>query len=304
MKENRWMNNTTNDIYGVPLLDNLHDLFPEILYDSSIFPHNDTDGFGRMLSWIRYRISHLYPQTFNRARQNYAQNMATGRREDYDEWVWLRALRNTTVPNQRRNVINTYPSMSPLQASLNTGYWGGQTPATIYNSNSMNEEPRVETPAPRIHVANSLNTIVQNTLLEELLGGILAPGRGRTMNSFWRFYDAVPIVPTTAEINAGSQILESSGVAADAICAVCQDHDSPRDISGNTNLSNGWRLLVNCQHKFHKDCIDRWFEGHVVCPVCRADIRIQPTQSTPAGHSEAESQAIAALSSLGSQTGQ
>jgi hypothetical protein len=231
--------------------------------------------------------------------------MATGRREDYDEWVWLRALRNTTVPSQRRNVINTYPSMSPLQASLNTGYWGGQSPATIYNSNSMQEDRHVETPAQRNRSTHALNTIVQNTLLEELLGGILAPGQGRTMGSFWRFYDAVPVVPTPAEINVGSQILESSAVAADAICAICQDHDSPRDVSGNTNVNStsGWRLLVNCQHTFHKDCIDRWFEGHVVCPVCRADIRIQPTQPMQSGHSEAETQAIAALSSLGSNTG-
>jgi hypothetical protein len=106
--------------------------------------------------------------------------------------------------------------------------------------------------------------------MDEIIGGLIPTGVPN------RFYDAVPIVPNAAEIAAASRVLESTGVAADTICTICQEHDSPRDISGTVNPSNGWRLLTNCTHTFHKDCIDRWFEAHAVCPICRADIRVRP----------------------------
>ena len=304
-----------HNIYGIPLLDNIHMLFPEILYDSTLFSHDETDEFGRILSWIRFRLSHLYPQTFNRARQNYAQNMARDRREDYDEWMWLRNRRELS-PQQI--LMQRLPTMSSLQASLNTGFWGGEIRPvnTIYrhnnhtnynnnhnhnhNTNEMDDNMgAVPNTTRNVNSRGSvdINNLLQNALIDEIIGGLLVP-RATTRNTggLWRFFDSVPIVPTPAEIAAGSRILESSTVAADTICAVCQDHDSPRDISGTVNVSYGWRILNSCNHIFHRECIDRWFEGHVVCPVCRADIRDRPNSQTSSGHSVAESVAESALS--------
>ena len=28
-----------------------------------------------------------------------------------------------------------------------------------------------------------------------------------------------------------------------------------------------------CLHKFHKNCIYRWFDSHTTCPMCRYDVR-------------------------------
>ncbi|KAF3671086.1 E3 ubiquitin-protein ligase ATL41 [Capsicum annuum] len=31
------------------------------------------------------------------------------------------------------------------------------------------------------------------------------------------------------------------------------------------------RILANCKHSFHVGCIDKWFDCHSTCPVCRAE---------------------------------
>jgi len=36
------------------------------------------------------------------------------------------------------------------------------------------------------------------------------------------------------------------------------------------------RLLPNCKHSFHVDCIDMWFRSHSTCPICRTGA--QPKQ--------------------------
>jgi len=33
------------------------------------------------------------------------------------------------------------------------------------------------------------------------------------------------------------------------------------------------RLLPNCKHSFHVDCIDMWFHSHSTCPICRTGAR-------------------------------
>ncbi|GLJ09593.1 hypothetical protein SUGI_0112470 [Cryptomeria japonica] len=33
------------------------------------------------------------------------------------------------------------------------------------------------------------------------------------------------------------------------------------------------RILPACNHSFHVDCIDRWFESQSTCPICRAPAR-------------------------------
>lgn len=276
------MNNNTNSnsVYGVGFLDELHEVFPELLYDNTLFPHEDTNSFGRMLSWVRFRLANLYPQTFNRARQSYAQNTAQERRDDYDEWIWLRAVREAPVLRTPPRVMRTYPAMSPLQASLNSG-WGGEPRNTIYHhhDNRMDEDMI----QPRVRITSAVNNVLRNTLFDELVGSLLIPQTNPAgVRALWAsFYDPVPVNPTAAEIEAGSQAVESSSVAADAICTVCQEHDSPRDSAVATN---GWRRLINCGHMFHRDCIDRWFREHVVCPVCRADIRTAPVPAAPTAH--------------------
>ncbi|CAN6295171.1 unnamed protein product [Urochloa humidicola] len=44
-------------------------------------------------------------------------------------------------------------------------------------------------------------------------------------------------------------------------CAVC--------ISELRDGDTG-RVLPRCGHRFHAECVDRWFRSHATCPLCRA----------------------------------
>ncbi|KAL5212904.1 hypothetical protein ABZP36_023751 [Zizania latifolia] len=75
---------------------------------------------------------------------------------------------------------------------------------------------------------------------------------------------AIPIVPYLEVRKHRSGQLE---------CAVCLTaFDDGDDL----------RLLKQCSHAFHPDCIDPWLEGHVTCPLCRANLEKHPPPSPAA----------------------
>ncbi|CAM0873109.1 unnamed protein product [Alopecurus aequalis] len=51
---------------------------------------------------------------------------------------------------------------------------------------------------------------------------------------------------------------EEGGKVECAVC-ICELGD------GHTG-----RLLPRCGHRFHAECVDRWFRSHATCPLCRA----------------------------------
>ncbi|XVE51431.1 hypothetical protein DITRI_Ditri02bG0039700 [Diplodiscus trichospermus] len=60
------------------------------------------------------------------------------------------------------------------------------------------------------------------------------------------------------------------------------DHDDePTECSvclGTITEETTVRLLPNCKHIFHVDCIDKWLGSHTTCPICRtvAEPTVQP----------------------------
>lgn len=55
-------------------------------------------------------------------------------------------------------------------------------------------------------------------------------------------------------------------------CAVCLNEFEDDEIL---------RLIPNCDHVFHPQCIDAWLESHITCPVCRANLSPGELKAAP-----------------------
>lgn len=57
--------------------------------------------------------------------------------------------------------------------------------------------------------------------------------------------------------------IDTTNPCQETICAICL-----------TDFKNGdcARMLPNCEHSFHLNCIDEWLNRNGTCPVCRRDI--------------------------------
>jgi len=74
--------------------------------------------------------------------------------------------------------------------------------------------------------------------------------------------EPVVVHPTAEQIAAGTQIEIVD--ADEEICTICQDRMAPGSEA---------RAIRVCDHRFHTECIDTWFQRSVICPTCRHDVR-------------------------------
>jgi len=74
--------------------------------------------------------------------------------------------------------------------------------------------------------------------------------------------ESVIVRPTEQQISTATTVYRVNSLQDD-ICTICQD----------TVESGEVRRVTQCGHYFHRICIDTWFQGNVLCPTCRHDIR-------------------------------
>ncbi|EEC75226.1 hypothetical protein OsI_11495 [Oryza sativa Indica Group] len=60
----------------------------------------------------------------------------------------------------------------------------------------------------------------------------------------------------------GASAAADGGAKAEE-CAVC---------IGELRDGDTGRLLPRCGHRFHAECVDKWFRSHATCPLCRAAV--------------------------------
>ena len=232
-------------MYGFSTLDELHNFFPELLYDDQLFPHET-------LLWARHRIRTLFPNVFVRQQNLYTIYQARDRRAQHSSW-------HNTIQSPPR--VLRSPIAHPRPISVPTPPVAQQPVVETTPMRQTTTQPPT-TPPPRAQrrsrPIDSLEFLFQTgPLMETLL-----LGTNINLNTMLPYGDDVPVVPTSAEIATGSTELPYSEIPADANCAVCQEH-------GEVEV---WRK-IHCGHIFHNRCISTWFRRDVHCPVCRADVR-------------------------------
>jgi hypothetical protein len=223
----------SQNIYQIQLLNDLHNHFPELLYNTRRF-QNVQD----VLSYIR-SVADMSPLERGQQQYNSRQNQAPR--------------------TFRQNATNGYvapPPPIPTTGLYNTIPVNSTIPQTYITT--MFEENTIPTTQVRMSMNNNTNALM-NTLLGGLFGDIL--GGGANLDAFLN--QRVPVYPTNEEINNASTTFRAT-VNEDNICTICQE---------NFEQGQQIRRLTHCNHSFHCDCIDTWFRGNVHCPTCRHDIR-------------------------------
>lgn len=250
-------------LYGVGLLDDIHNYFPAILYDSSRF----------------------------RTTQDLLHYIQTCTRNRFDLFSF----------GQRAYISNHLPPPlppSPSPSSTTQGITTDLSGATITPPSTTPQTPdaptrrrfaRRRSESPPISLSRSLEAMINQVheypttthstvinLTEEDLGfdsassllnlvnllGGFAPIPGVTnYRGQQPLFDDVVVTPTQEQIDATTTRIFPT---ADTPCSICQDTIASNQMA---------RQLNHCKHMFHISCIDEWFARDVHCPVCRHDIR-------------------------------
>jgi len=262
-----------NRPYDNTLLNDLHEIIPEAMYDSDLFN-------SPLLRFFQQRVGHMFP-VYHRERGSYLREQADSRRHAFRS-TRLSRMPNPVVQPPPTIVQNYDPStvtdtfLRSLLLSIvaeNAASATATAPATAPASPSDEEE---EPPAPPRPVRN-----IHRIIRTERAGITVTIPGGTT------WWDPVSVRPTVGVYNRNTALVDASGVPAGTVCTICQSAPG-EDLSGATVLETVWRKLRGCQHFFHKRCADRWFESHIQCPNCRADIRTLQTLETTATSAEGD----------------
>ena len=241
------MSNQTS-IFNVGLLDDLHKYFPDLLYNSSRF-HTVQD----VLLYVQEQAKSRF-NLFDYGARQYAQGStatATARgnvviqpsnqtTERCNCAVCMPPVINTP---QRPAPVRTTPPPPPMNPRM--GRRTHFSPTTFYSLESELLEPPPST--TELSAMNSLLSLFSMPM-------------GQTI---YNAMENVIIRPTQDQITNATSILTVTDTS-DSTCTVCQE-----PIESDVPV----RRINQCEHQFHKACIDRWFERSVFCPMCRLDIR-------------------------------
>lgn len=243
-------NNAYETLYGIGLLDDLHNYFPAVLYDSGRFR-----GIQDLLHYIQTNARERF-DLFSFGQRSYLANH-TEPRPPATAW-----------PGETIFTMNHPSRVMPSNAV---------PPVTVppVAPPSLLRPRRTPSPAPaprrEPQIAATIDILQEDLGLENqalgllnlmnLLTGaprVIPPSPTVPVNAFM---EPVIVRPTEAQIEQGSS---RAFPPEDTVCTICQDGIAVNQMA---------RRLTSCSHWFHISCIDQWFARDVHCPTCRHDIR-------------------------------
>lgn len=255
------------ELYGVGLLDDLHNYFPALLYEAESF--RTVQDVLQYISLQTRRRFDLY--SFGLSAYEEASGGAAASNTATNQFYQAPARSRTNPIPPPRSVTppptqnTTRPPSANRNAIPTTGLYryvvdlGDERfdigEHLLPNVNSTMSPTMLTTLltglVPRMQMNNQVDelTAVANLLLR--MGGV-----GTRQN-----LEPVVVRPTLEQINHATEVMTSE---TEGDCAICQDTIT------NTQQC---RRILHCAHVFHKDCIDPWFRQNVQCPICRYDIR-------------------------------
>ena len=255
------MNPTSNyeTLYGVGLLDDLHNYFPALLYDSSSF-----ENVQSVLGYIQRQTRNRF-DLFSYGQREY-QNIQPPVSVSQNSYHRVVRTSFAGVPTQGVPAGSTLRSVPTTLNANATEYSYLPTMANIQVELNQGEEEEEET-AVQTNLANALLNLLNLPVTRNYMIPTLVDGRARMD----QFLQPVVIHPTSEQIAANTTVgnLVSD---TDNACAICQD---------TLTCEQEARKLNACGHWFHRPCIDTWLQGNVHCPVCRHDIREPMRQDAP-----------------------
>ncbi len=274
--------------YGFGMLDDLHNFFPDLLYNNGRF-NSVQSVFAYMNSQMNdnfnlYSIARSQTSRNVRPRRSLEEDsirpphMAStspqrgpARRSYFDDLAHLDA----NVGQQR--VAQPAPPAPATAATAPPQQVRRRTPSTLFPGVEIVTTDYIYQPTGGMMPVNGAGGTTAALASIASLLGIELGGFGDVAAA--GFADPVPVRPTAAQISAAtSEEIVATGTN-DLSCAICQD-----DIASGTVM----RTINHCDHSFHKTCIDTWFAQNVHCPVCRHDIR--ETHESEESESEGETQ--------------
>ena len=221
-------------LYGVQLLDDLHNYFPALLYDSTRFR-----SVGDVLLYLQTNARNRF-DLFSYGQRNYLQTIAP-----------------PAPPPTRIRPVDLSGGFAPPRATTTTPL--RTSPQRLFSS-LFADEPQVSATVEM--VTEDLGDVPSLNLMNlmNILGG-LPPIRASTRPLNSSFMEPVPVRPTGQQISdATSQV----NLREPEQCAICL---------AQIETSQAATKINYCRHTFHPDCFDGWFRNNVTCPVCRHDIR-------------------------------
>lgn len=239
-------------LYGVGLLDDLHNYFPAILYEASEFR-----SVQDLLHYIQTSTRNQFDLFSFGQRAYLNSHLPAAASETPATPPRAQDLSGAEVPGapaRRRRAAAPEPSPASFQRSLEVfldaidNDIGAPQPATFH---SVLQYDNLELNAPATSLLN----------LVTMLGGYSPLPGTRIIRAQNPLFDDVEVFPTPDQVDASTTRTFPLG---DTPCSICQDTIAINQMARKLNF---------CGHMFHISCIDEWFARNVHCPVCRHDIR-------------------------------
>jgi hypothetical protein len=222
-------------IFNVQLLDDLHNYFPDILYNSSRF-----ESVQDLLRYVQEQTRSRF-NLYDVGRNRYTQGRNV---------VITPDTGGTPQPAAQQPAIQQPAAQQPAIQAV--------TQPTVQPVISR-PLPRVRATAPLRYSFPLVNTVSYSDDI------IMQDSTSSLLNLLFQGLNQEPVIvyPTAEQVSAATTV-ETLAAPLEDPCAICQE-----SMESGTVI----RKINACDHSFHKTCIDTWFQRSVNCPNCRADIR-------------------------------